>query len=108
MGGDPCFLVILDEIRAMHIKKGADYGTSKDHFANVRASEEFGIPAWMGAVLRGNDKMARLKAFAQKGKLENESVEDSLIDLANYAIIALVLWREKAGGVACREAPDTK
>ncbi len=92
--GDPQFLAILEEIRAMHCKKGADYGTAKDTFANVRASEEFGIPGWKGAVLRANDKMARLKTFSIKGTLANEGVEDSLLDLANYAIIALRLWRE--------------
>ncbi len=92
--GDSRFLQILDEMRAMHIKKGADYGTKRDIFANVRASEEFGIPAWQGAVVRANDKMARLKAFCQKGSLSNEPVEDSLIDAANYFVIALVLFRE--------------
>ncbi len=92
--GDPQFMAILDEIRAMHIKKGADYGTDQDTFANVRASEEFGVPAWKGAVLRANDKMARLKTYCIKGTLANEGVEDSLLDLANYAVIALRLFRE--------------
>ncbi len=93
-GGDPGFLAILDEIRAMHIKKGMDYGTSKDTFANVRASEEFGIAGWKGAVLRANDKMARIKTYCEKGTLANEGVEDSLLDAANYFIIALRLFRE--------------
>ena len=84
----------MEEIMAMHLKKGADYGTNKDNFANVRSAEEFGIPAWQGAVLRANDKMARLKTFCVKGELQNESVEDSLLDLANYAAIALTLYRE--------------
>lgn len=92
--GDPRFLAVLEQMHAMHCKKGADYGTNKDIFANVRASEEFGIPAWQGAVLRANDKMARLKTFMVKGTLANEGVEDSLLDLANYAAIALVLFRE--------------
>lgn len=92
--GDPRFMQVLEQMRAMHCKKGADYGTNADIFANVRASEQFGIPAWQGAVLRANDKMARLKTFCQKGKLENESVQDSLLDLANYAVIALVLFNE--------------
>jgi hypothetical protein len=92
--GDARFLAILEEIKSMHCRKGADYGTAKDTFANVRASEEFGVPAWQGAVLRANDKMARLKTFCIKGSLVNESVEDSLLDLANYAVIALRLYRE--------------
>lgn len=89
------FESIVQELIALHDLKQADYGRDADPFANVRASEEFGIPAWLGSVLRGNDKMSRLKTFAQKGTLKNESVEDSLKDLANYAIIALCLWREK-------------
>ena len=98
-GGDQRFHAVLDEIRAMHERKGADYGTSRDIFANVRASEEFGIQAWKGAVLRANDKMARLKTYFTKGTLANEGVEDSLLDLANYAAIALVLFREANGQI---------
>lgn len=92
--GHPEFRRVLDEMLAMHCKKGADYGTNADIFANVRTATEFGLPAYLGAVLRANDKMARLKTFATKGALANESVEDSLLDLANYAVIALVLFRE--------------
>ena len=93
--GDPRFKSILDQMWAMHCRKGADYGTDADIFANVRASEQFGIPAWLGAVLRANDKMARLKTFATKGSLQNEGVEDSLMDMAAYSIIGLVLFRER-------------
>lgn len=92
--GHPDFYRILGEMEALHEKKSADYGLGKDTLANVRASEDFGIPAWVGAALRMNDKMIRLKAFAQKGSLQNESVEDSLQDIAAYAIIALILYRE--------------
>lgn len=91
------FHMALVEIAALHDAKQHDYGRDSDPFANIRASEEFGVPAWMGAVLRGNDKMSRLKTFAQKGVLKNESVEDSLMDLAVYALIALVLFRELKG-----------
>ena len=41
--------------------------------------------------------MRRLKSMAAKGKLENETVEDSLLDLANYAVLALILFREQQG-----------
>ena len=105
MNGDPRFLAALEQIRQMHIKKGADYGTHTDTFANVRASEEFGIPGWLGSVMRANDKMARLKAFAVNGKLENESVEDSLLDLANYALIGLVLWRDEQPKIEAATRP---
>jgi hypothetical protein len=94
-GGDPRFLKILEEIAELHARKQRDYGTKGDPFANVRASEQLGIPAWLGAVLRANDKMKRIQAFAQNGNLANESLEDSLMDLATYMIIATVLYRER-------------
>lgn len=92
------FCEVLDEMRAMHLKKGADYGTSSDPFANIRSSESFNIPAWLGAVVRLNDKVSRIKSFAVKGHLQNESIEDSLIDIAVYAAISLVLYRETCAG----------
>jgi hypothetical protein len=45
-------------------------------------------------VIRANDKMARLQTFVRRRQLRNESVEDSLRDLAVYAVIALVLYEE--------------
>jgi hypothetical protein len=92
--GDPRFHAILDDMRALHNKKSADYGQGQDPLANVRASAEFGVPAWVGTAIRMNDKMIRLKSMAVNGALQNESVEDSLMDLAAYSILALILYRE--------------
>jgi hypothetical protein len=88
------FLQICDEIVEMHNKKQADYGRVGDPFANVRASADFGVPAWVGCMIRANDKMRRIQTAAQGSTLKNEGVEDSLLDLAVYAIIGLVLYRE--------------
>jgi hypothetical protein len=41
-----------------------------------------------------NDKVTRLKTYAVKGTLANEGVEDSLLDIAAYSLIALILFRE--------------
>jgi hypothetical protein len=88
------FYAVLADAARLHDKKQRDYGTDADPFANVRASEDFGIPAWLGCMIRGNDKVVRVKSFATKGVLANESIEDALIDLLVYAGIALVLYRE--------------
>jgi hypothetical protein len=93
--GDPRFLALLDDIEKLHADKQADYGRSNDPFANVRASEEWGVSPWIGALIRATDKVRRLQTFANKGELINEGVEDSLMDLAVYALIALVLFREE-------------
>lgn len=88
------FAAILAESLALHSQKSKDYGTDGDPYANIRACAEFGIEPWLGAVLRANDKMTRLKQFARKGELANESAEDSLLDNCVYFVIALMLYRE--------------
>lgn len=94
------FHEILQELGELHDKKQQDYGRGDDPFANVRASEAFGIPAWIGCMARANDKMIRIQRMARDGVLSNESLEDSLRDLAVYAVIGLCLWEEGKGGEA--------
>ena len=86
---------ILKELGDLHDKKQQDYGTANDPFANVRGSLAWGIPPWVGAMVRATDKLKRLQKFAQVGSLANEAVEDSFRDLAVYAIIGLVLYEEE-------------
>jgi hypothetical protein len=81
-------------LKDLHDKKQLDYGRLADPFSNVRASGDFGIKPWIGALLRGNDKMRRLQKFSVEGTLANEAAEDSFRDLAVYAVIALVLFEE--------------
>jgi len=93
MNGSALYISILNELQDLHIKKAQDYGAKHDALANLKASEAFGIPAWVGALIRANDKMVRLQAAARGQNLVNESVEDSMMDLASYAILSLVLYR---------------
>src|SRR3990167_2999527 len=83
--GDPRFHALLDEIRFLHERKCADYGRDEDHLANLKGSEEWGVPAWKGTLIRLGDKVHRLKSFCSNGNLANEGVEDSLLDLASYS-----------------------
>lgn len=93
---DKClpFAGILTEALELHTLKSKDYGSDSDPYANVRASEEFGVEAWKGGLLRANDKVVRLKQFARKGVLANESAEDSMKDLVVYFTIILMLYRQ--------------
>ena len=92
--GDPRFRALLERIWDLHCKKTCDYGSDTDYLANLRASEGFGIPAWLGAVVRLNDKVFRIQSFAKKGALKNESLEDSLMDISAYGLLALILYQE--------------
>jgi hypothetical protein len=55
-----------------------------------------GIPAWKGCAIRIGDKFSRLMSFVKQEelKVKDESIRDTLIDMANYAIICAILYDE--------------
>ncbi len=86
------FVEILRELRDLHTKKAKDYGDNTTPLRNIVFSAELlGLDPITGALLRMSDKLFRLGSFVKKGELANESMEDSLRDIAVYAIICLVL-----------------
>lgn len=80
-------------------KKNADYtGASDDPFANFSRVQALDIcTTEQGFLTRMTDKLCRIASFAKRGKLsvESESVEDTLLDLANYAVIMACYIRTK-------------
>jgi hypothetical protein len=94
------FFDLCDSLKEMHRRKSRDYGcpSGEDPLANIRNGAKFvGIPAWKGAMVRLSDKVTRLAAYNATGRLENESLEDNLFDLASYSLLALLLHREEQG-----------
>src|SRR3972149_1163669 len=87
--GSERFHELLKEIGNLHDLKQEDYGTTEDPFANVRGSEDWGVEAWKGAMIRATDKVKRLQKYAREGKLANEGARDSFMDLAVYSLIGL-------------------
>lgn len=79
-----CFNEILEEMKEVHRKKNADYGNNFH-----KRYERWGF---LTALLRLSDKMERLENIYEKGEIEvkDESVEDTLLDLANYAVMTIV------------------
>jgi len=79
---------VMDEIGNLLITKQKDYGPGNINHA-------FGGPI-NGILVRIGDKFERLKNLYRHGKKpEHESVEDSFKDMANYAVIALMIERGK-------------
>jgi hypothetical protein len=92
------FFDLCDALKDMHRRKSRDYGcpSGEDQLANIRNGAKFvGIPSWKGAMVRLSDKVTRLAAYNATGRLENESLEDNLFDLASYSLLALLLHREE-------------
>ena len=94
------FKELLEEMKKTHDAKRHDYASVEDVFANFRTCEMGGIPAWKGCCVRLGDKLSRIMGFAKKELLEvkDESIKDTLIDMANYALIALILYEEYKDG----------
>jgi hypothetical protein len=102
------FLEVIVEAVMLSASKQKDYGSDVDPFANIRASQRWGIEPWVGACVRAGDKQHRLERFAEKGVLANESARDSMLDNVVYYAIAAVLYDEastRVGG-GTPGAPD--
>lgn len=79
---------IFYEAHGLLMRKHRDYGPR-----NI--SDSPGGPL-NGLLVRMWDKMARLRNLVEQGTdPQNESVRDTYLDLANYAIIALMVIDEK-------------
>jgi hypothetical protein len=91
-------------------RKNADYAGAKhgeDAFANFKAVEHLGLcSVETGMLTRMSDKLARLATYVATGQLvvKDESVKDTLLDLANYAILMAAYVGEKR--VAAELAKD--
>ena len=78
----------FDELKELLIKKHIDYGPK-----NI--SDSPGGPL-NGLRVRMHDKLARINNLTDKGTApQYESLEDSFKDLANYAIIGLLVLRQQ-------------
>ena len=91
------FYKLLNEMKEVHDTKRHDYASKEDVFRNFRTSEMGDIPAWKGVAIRIGDKFSRLMSFVKQEelKIKDESIKDTLIDLANYSLICAILYEEK-------------
>lgn len=89
-------------------RKNHDYTSgSGDPFANFRGSSYLGIDPVLGVMLRMQDKMMRVRTFAEKGelKVKDEGVKDALVDLINYTVLMYGLISEGKPATTTKE-PD--
>ena len=88
---------VLDELKMLHDAKNSDYSTLENPYKNLQAVERIGIEAWRGIVIRLMDKFSRLEEYCVKGELaiKSEGIEDTFKDIANYSILAMILFRKE-------------
>ena len=87
--GEKVFKEYTDRMLNTYIKKNSDYGSSFDELF-----DEYGMDS---VLIRLKDKYNRLKSLTKPGQKQmvlDESMEDTLLDLANYCILTLVKIRK--------------
>ena len=91
------FYELLNTIKNLHDAKKHDYGAKEDIFANFRLSALTGISPWKGSVVRMGDKYSRICSFIKNGdfKFKEENIKDTLLDMAIYSLITIVLYEQE-------------
>ena len=76
------FNKIVIDMANLYQKKNEDYGNAFGDLFN-----EYGLTY---SIMHLHEKLNRIKAVHKNNSANNESIKDSLIDLANYAVMTLV------------------
>lgn len=81
------FFDITAKMANTYRAKNHDYGNSFE-----QSLDKFGLVA---SVVRLGDKMNRIESLTKKeAQVKDESIKDTLLDMANYAIMT-VMWMDK-------------
>lgn len=84
------FKQIANGLTELYERKNADYGNSFS-----KSFEEFGLTS---PVIRLSDKVERLKTLSkQEAKVKDESIQDTVMDIAVYAMLTLMELMNKDG-----------
>lgn len=103
---------VCDKMHEITVAKNHDYSgfSDDDPFANFRVVELCGIASVeQGFLTRMMDKMSRVNSFVKQGvcNVKDEKIEDTLLDLANYAILMSAFIQSKKGEDAgARSIPE--
>lgn len=74
---------LLNKLEELYKTKNADYGDSVSE-----TYKKYGMTSFL---VRMEDKLNRVRTLTQKeAKVQDEKIEDTLLDLANYAILAII------------------
>ena len=90
MTDEDLFKNITDTMFNLYKAKNSDYGNSVH-----RTYEEFGLTSFL---VRLSDKLNRAITLSKKDALvQDEKIQDTLLDLANYSILALIELEKERG-----------
>lgn len=79
---------ILDEMADTFSKKNSDYGNAFEEIL-----DDFGASYAVGRLKEKLKRLTKL-VISNKQEVEDESIEDTLLDMANYAVLT-IMWLQK-------------
>lgn len=85
------FRILLEKMYEVQFAKGKDYAEDVDGLRNLRRRGVDGIVARLG------DKLSRIENLIKPGKeasVLDESIDDTLIDFANYSLLLIILRKD--------------
>ena len=81
----------FEDALAILQNKNIDYATDTDPWKNFRFAELVGVGVERAILVRMSDKLARISnILGKKARVVDESIVDTLVDLANYSVILKV------------------
>ncbi len=90
---------LLEKMRQIHHSKRRDYGAN-DPLGNFKQAIDLGVKPSLGCAIRMSDKWARFCNLYRKGNenraVKDESIIDTLLDLANYALLTIILLESES------------
>ena len=91
------FIELIDRMKEIALAKNADYAGEEDFLKNFKIASMLGVKPSMGVAIRLTDKWSRVCQLLQKENpaVVEESLEDTLIDMANYALLMVLCLREE-------------
>lgn len=93
--GHPSFYVFVQKMCEIHSTKNQDYGGGNP-LGNFMECAEIDVPPVIGIMVRLGDKWSRIKSLIKQGgegQVKDESLIDTLMDMANYSILMAVMFK---------------
>lgn len=90
------YMAVIEKLKNTFLKKNHDYGSSVkknyDKFESYGKNE--GLKYVFGRIAEKHDRLENLIYGDHPNQVIDESIEDTLLDMANYAILAAVSLQE--------------